>query len=323
MILIVGGAGYIGSHVNKELNKRGYETIVYDNLLYGHKEMVKWGEFVLGDIGDIKHMRLVFSKYKIDAVMHFSAFTSVGESVELPEKYYINNVVNTLNLLQVMLETGTKYFIFSSSAAVYGIPEETPIPEDHPLNPINPYGRTKLMVEKVLEDYNKAYNLNYMSLRYFNASGADPDTEIGEKHHPETHLIPLILDAAIGRREDIKIFGNDYPTPDGTCIRDYIHVTDLADAHILALEHLMKGNDSDVFNLGNGKGFSVKEVIEKVKEVTGKKFTITQSDRRTGDPPILTASAEKTKSIIGWKQKYSELDNIIDTAWKWHKKTFG
>ncbi len=322
MILVVGGAGYIGSHVNKELNKRGYETIVYDNLLYGHIESVKWGNFILGDIGDLDQLRLVFTRYNIEAVMHFSAFIQVGESVKLPEKYYINNVKNTLNLLQVMLETGTKYFIFSSTAAVYGIPKKTPITEDHPLNPINPYGKTKLTVERILEDYNNAYDFNSVSLRYFNASGADPDIEIGEKHNPETHLIPLILDAAIGRRDDIKIFGTDYTTPDGTCIRDYIHVTDLADAHIRALEHLMNGGKSDIFNLGNGMGFSVNEVIEKAKQITGKDFTVTKTERREGDPPILTASPDKAKNKLHWHTKYSELDNIIKTAWEWHKKAF-
>ncbi len=320
MILVVGGAGYIGSHINKELNKKGYKTIVYDNLSYGHREAVKQGQFILGDTGDREHLRLVFKNYKIDAVMHFAAFTSVGESVKDPSKYYTNNVANTLNLLNVMMEFGTKYFIFSSTAAVYGIPEKTPITEDHPLNPINPYGQSKLMVEKILKNYGTAYGLKSVALRYFNASGADPDNEIGEDHTPETHLIPLVLDAAIGKREDIKIFGTDYPTEDGTCIRDYIHVTDLADAHILALEYLMDGGESNMFNLGNGKGFSVREIIEKVREVTGIDFKATESQRREGDPPILMASPDKPQKILGWKQKHSDINVIIKTAWEWHKK---
>lgn len=319
MILIVGGAGYIGSHLNKEINKRGYETVIFDNLSYGHEDFVKWGNFFKGDLGNIEDIRLVFRKYSIEAVMHFAAFTYVGESVEDPQKYYMNNVKNTLNLLQVMLEEGVKHFVFSSTCATYGNPVEIPITENHPQNPINPYGRGKLIVEHVLKDYNDAYGLKYVSLRYFNAAGADVDSEIGELHDPETHLIPLILDAAAGKREDIKIFGTDYDTPDGTCIRDYIHVTDLADAHILALEHLQNGGKSDFFNLGNGNGFSVKEVIDEARKITGEKIKATEAPRRPGDPPILIGSSKKAMEILKWEPKYYDLSKIIETAWNWHQ----
>ena len=320
MILIVGGAGYIGSHLNKEINKKGIETVIFDNLSYGHRDFVKWGTFEKGDLGNIDDIRAVFKKYPIEAVMHFAAFTYVGESVEDPQKYYTNNVKNTLNLLQVMLEENVKYFVFSSTCATYGNPVEIPITENHPQNPINPYGKGKLMVETVLKDYSDAYGLKYASLRYFNAAGADPESEVGELHNPETHLIPLILDVAAGRREDIKIFGTDYDTPDGTCIRDYIHVTDLAEAHILALEYLQNGGESDFFNLGNGNGFSVKEVIETAEEVTGKDIKAVEAERRAGDPPILVGSSDKAKEKLNWKPKYDELSTIIETAWNWHKK---
>ena len=320
MILIVGGAGYIGSHLNKEINKKGIETIILDNLSYGHRDFVKRGTFEKGDLGNIDDIRAVFKKYPIEAVMHFAAFTYVGESVEDPQKYYQNNVKNTLNLLQVMLEENVKYFVFSSTCATYGNPVEIPITESHPQNPINPYGKGKLMVETVLKDYSDAYRLKYASLRYFNAAGADPEGEVGELHDPETHLIPLILDVAAGRREDIKIFGTDYDTPDGTCIRDYIHVTDLAEAHILALEYLQNGGESDFFNLGNGNGFSVKEVIETAEEITGKDIKAAEAERRAGDPPILVGSSTKAKETLNWNPKYDELSKIIETAWNWHKK---
>lgn len=320
MILIVGGAGYIGSHINKELNKQGFETVVFDSLVKGHQEAVKWGEFFQGDLGNIEDLRQVFSKYKIDAVLHFAAFIEVGESVKDPQKYYQNNVKNTLNLFQVMLENDVKKIIFSSTAATFGNPQYTPIDELHPQVPINPYGQAKLMVEKILADYDIAYGLKYVALRYFNACGADPDNEIGENHTPESHLIPLILDAAIGKREDIKIFGTDYPTPDGTCVRDYIHVTDLAQAHILALQYLLDGNDSNSFNLGNGKGFSVKEVIDATKKVTGVDFKVTEVERRAGDPPELVADSTKAKQVLKWQPQYADLETIISTAWAWHQK---
>ena len=258
MILIAGGAGYIGSHANKILNKQGYETVVYDNLSRGHREFAKWGHFVLGDLADKDQLRLCFKTYPIEAVMHYCAFCYVGESVDYPAEYYRNNVVNTLNLLDVMVEYGLKYFIFSSTCATYGNPLKIPMTEDHPQQPINPYGKSKLMVEQILKDYDAAYGIRHVCLRYFNAAGADPEGEIGEWHEPEPHLIPLALQVAAGQREHLQIYGTDYETPDGTCIRDYIHINDLAAAHLLALEYLQKGAPSDAFNLGNGTGFSVK-----------------------------------------------------------------
>ncbi len=323
MILIVGGAGYIGAHINKQLDINGYKTIVFDNLSFGHEDFVKWGTFERGDLGNISEIRRIFKKYPITAVMHFAAFTYVGQSVEDPQKYYRNNVCNTLNLLQVMLEFDVKKLIFSSTCATYGDPVEIPITEQHPQNPISPYGRGKLMVENILSDYSRAYNLRYISLRYFNAAGADPDSEIGELHDPETHLIPLILDVASGKRESIKIFGTDYNTHDGTCIRDYIHVTDLADAHLKALQYLENGGKSDYFNLGNGNGFSVKEVIEKAREITGKKILTEEDKRRPGDPPVLVGSSDKIRKILKWEPKYSDLSLIIKSAWKWHEKKRG
>lgn len=320
MILIVGGAGYIGAHVNKALNRQGHETVVFDNLSFGHSDFVKWGAFSLGDLNNIEDIRAVFNKYPIEAVMHFAAFTYVGESVEDPQKYYLNNLANTLNLLRVMLEEDIKYLVFSSTCATYGNPEEIPITENHPQRPINPYGKGKYMVEQILEDYSRAYDFQYVSLRYFNAAGADPEADVGELHEPETHLIPLILDAASGKRKDIKIFGNDYPTDDGTCIRDYIHVNDLADAHIKALEYLQGGGSSDVFNLGNSQGFSVKEVIKTASEVTGKEIKVDEVDRRPGDPPVLVGSSDKAREILNWHPKYPNLSSIVETAWKWYQK---
>ncbi|MGE5893483.1 MAG: UDP-glucose 4-epimerase GalE [bacterium] len=318
MILIVGGAGYIGSHINKLLHQRGHETVVFDNLVYGHRSFAKWGEFVLGDLADREQIRLCFRRYPIEAVMHFSSFAYVGESVADPAKYYLNNVANTLNLLEAIRESNVKMFIFSSSCAVYGVPREVPIPEVHPRQPVNPYGRTKAMVEDILIDYDLAYGIKHINLRYFNAAGADPEGELGELHDPETHLIPLAIFAALGRREDIKMFGTDYPTEDGTCIRDYIHVSDLADAHILALEHLKKTLTSDSFNLGNGNGHSVREVVDTVKRVSGKDFRVTEARRREGDPPVLVGSSEKARDVLGWVPRYQDLRSIVETAWKWH-----
>lgn len=320
MILIVGGAGYIGSHVNKSLNSYGYDTVVFDNLSYGHRDFVKWGVLEEGDLADKSDIRRVFREYPIDSVMQFAAYTYVGESVEDPQKYYLNNLRNTLNLLEVMLEEDVKKFVFSSTCATYGNPVEIPITEDHPQNPINPYGKGKLMVEQVLSDYSKAYDLNYASLRYFNAAGADPEVDIGELHDPETHLIPLVLDVASGKMDNIKIFGTDYSTPDGTCIRDYIHVLDLADAHIRALNYLEDTGNSDVFNLGNGHGFSVREVIKTVEEITGKEINAIESGRRQGDPPVLVGSSQKACELLGWKPQYHDLSLIIETAWHWHQK---
>ena len=319
-ILVTGGAGYIGSHCCKELSKKGFNPITIDNLVYGHKNFAKWGEFFQGDVGNRAHLKECFGRHKIDAVMHFAAYAYVGESVEDPLKYYENNLRNTIELLHAVLEHDVKYFVFSSTCATYGNPEKTPLNEDHPLNPINPYGKTKRMIEEILEDYQAAYGLNYISLRYFNAAGADPDAEVGEDHDPETHLIPLVLDVAAGKRKTIKVFGTDYATPDGTCIRDYIHVTDLAQAHILALQHLMDGADSNAYNLGNGQGFSVLEVIEHARKITAKDIAVENSDRRPGDPPVLIASNEKAVKELGWKPEYADLDDIIGTAWRWHKK---
>ncbi len=320
MILITGGAGYIGSHVNKELSRAGYETLTLDNLERGHRELVKWGKLEVCDLSDEERLRKILESYPIDAVMHFAAYAYVGESVENPEIYYENNVRNTLNLLKVMRKQGIEYIVFSSTCATYGIPTEIPIKESHPQNPVNPYGRSKLAVEHMLEDYSKAYGLRYVSLRYFNAAGADPDTEIGEWHEPETHLIPIVLETALGERSHVEIYGTDYPTPDGTCIRDFIHVSDLATAHLLALEYLKSGGDSDVFNLGNGAGFSVREVIERAGEITGKNINVVEGNRRPGDPPVLVGSAQKAKKVLGWEPRYGSLDVIIETAWEWHKK---
>jgi len=319
-ILICGGAGYIGSHINKELSKEGYETVVFDNLVYGHREAVKWGSFIEGDLKNPEEIEAVFKKYSINAVFHFAAYAYVGESVSEPEKYYYNNVVNTLNLLNVMKKYGCGRIIFSSTCATYGEPERVPITEDMPQKPINPYGATKLMVERIFKDYSSAYGLKFAVLRYFNAAGADPEGEIGESHNPETHIIPLVLDAAAGKREDIKVFGTDYDTKDGSCVRDYIHVTDLASAHLLSLHHLEKGGESGFFNLGNALGTSVLEVIDSVKRVTGKDFRVTYAGRRAGDPAVLIGSSEKAQRILGWKPVYGNIDTIVSHAWNWHQK---
>ena len=300
MIFIAGGAGYVGSHTNKRLNMQGYQTVVFDNLVYGHRDFVRWGEFVLGDLANKDQIRQCFLKYPIDAVMHFSSFAYVGESVSQPARYYENNVVNTFNLLEVMREFQVNNFIFSSTCATYGIPHEIPITEEHPQIPINPYGKTKLIVEEILKDYDAAYGMKHINLRYFNAAGADPDGEIGERHDPETHLIPLAIFAALGIRDEISIFGTNYPTRDGTCIRDYIHVADLANAHIIAFEFLKKTNRSDSFNLGNNKGHTVREILSVVKKITGTDFAITETERRDGDPPSLIASNRKALKMLGW-----------------------
>lgn len=318
-ILVVGGAGYIGSHCVKELNRNGYATVTFDNLVYGHRDAVRWGEFEEGDMSDAERLREVFRKHKISGVMHFAAYAYVGESVQDPEKYYFNNVLATLNLLQVMREFGVKNFIFSSTCATYGVPSQIPIPENHPQAPINPYGQTKLMVEKILGDYERAYGLKSMIFRYFNAAGADPDGEIGERHNPETHLIPLVLGALLGKNE-LKVFGDDYPTTDGTCIRDYIHVVDLARAHILGLGRLLQGGESAVYNLGNGNGYSNKDVIETAERISGRKVPYTMAPRRPGDPPQLVGTAQRAVSELGWKPEFATLDQIMETAWNWHRK---
>lgn len=317
-ILICGGAGYIGSHVNKQLYKEGYETIVFDNLAHGHREAVKWGHFEQGDLKNISDIEHVFQNYKIDTVFHFAAFAYVGESVQEPEKYYYNNVVNTLNLLKVMMKYGCHRIIFSSTCATYGEPERLPITENMPQRPINPYGATKLMVERIFRDYT-VYGLKFVVLRYFNAAGADPEGEIGESHDPETHIIPLMLDVVKGKRIEFKVFGTDYDTADGSCIRDYIHVFDLAIAHLLALHYLEAGGKSDFFNLGNEKGTSVLEVIQAVKRVTRKEFKVRYAERRSGDPARLVGSSRKAKRILGWNPVYGDIDKIVEHAWKWHE----
>ncbi|MDR2574700.1 MAG: UDP-glucose 4-epimerase GalE [Desulfovibrio sp.] len=322
-IFIAGGAGYIGSHLNLAAHERGYGTVVYDNLVYGHKSAVQWGDFVLGDLEDIKQLRLVFRHFRPDAVMHFAAYACVGESVAEPEKYYLNNVAATLNLLRVMREAGCRDFIFSSTCATYGIPRQTPITEDHPQVPVNPYGRSKLMVENMLADYAAAYGMRHVNLRYFNAAGADRRSRIGEDHQPETHLIPLVLDAAAGKKPGVSVFGTDYDTPDGTCVRDYIHVEDLAQAHLLALEYLFDGGESISLNLGNGQGYSVKEVIDCARAVTGREIRVTEGPRRAGDPPALVGGTELAARVLGWRPALPRLEDIIGTAWAWHKKRFG
>lgn len=318
-ILVCGGAGYIGSHINKALHQEGYETVVFDSLIYGHREAVKWGTFVKGDLANPDDLEAVFRNHDIDAVFHFAAFTYVGESVEDPEKYYYNNVGNTLNLLKVMRKYGCNKIVFSSTCATYGEPEKLPLTEDMPQHPINPYGATKLMVERIFKDYHAAYGLEFVVLRYFNAAGAGPDGEIGESHNPETHLIPLVLDAASGKRADIKVFGTDYDTPDGSCIRDYVHVTDLASAHLLALHHLEAERGSDFFNLGNARGTSVLEVVEAARRVTGRDFKVTLTERRPGDPPKLVGSSEKAMRVLGWRPRFADIDTIVAHAWNWHQ----
>jgi UDP-glucose 4-epimerase len=319
-ILVVGGAGYIGSHMVKDLLGTGYGVITLDDLSTGHRELVTGGEFIEGGLGDRVLLDNLFSSHTISAVMHFAAFSLVGESVENPLKYYRNNMAATAELLDSMIRHDVKRFIFSSTAAVYGEPVDIPITEEHPCNPTNPYGASKIAVERMLKDCDSAYGLKYISLRYFNASGADESGNIGERHHNETHLIPLILEVATGRRENIKIFGTHYPTPDGTCIRDYIHVSDLTRAHLLALEILMSGGDSAVYNLGNNRGYSVREVIELARKVTGKPIPAIEADKRPGDPAVLIASSDKIKEALGWKPQYEDLETIIKTAWVWHRK---
>lgn len=318
MILVTGGAGYIGSHINKMLAQKGYETVVFDNLVYGHPEAVGWGTLEIGDLSDPERLNEIFEKYEIEAVFHFAAYAYVGESVSEPSKYYNNNVANTIHLLDVMRKHQVKYLVFSSTCATYGIPERMPITENMEQKPINPYGASKLMIERILADYHKAYGLNYCCLRYFNAAGADPEGEIGESHDPETHLIPLILAAATGERNSIKVFGTDYPTKDGSCIRDYIHVTDLADAHLRAMDYLKKGGESTCMNLGNCIGNSVLEVIEAAKEITGRDMPVVLDERRAGDPPILVGSAKKAEELLGWKPKYGDIKVILEHAWKWY-----
>ena len=318
-ILVVGGAGYIGSHMVKMLSRLGCQVTTLDDLSSGHRDAVLAGDFVQGSCGDRALLDAVLSR-GFDGVMHFASFIQVGESVQHPDKYYQNNVVNTITLLDAMRTHGVNRFIFSSTAATMGEPQYIPIDERHPQQPINPYGRTKLMVEQLLTDYDTAYGFKSVCLRYFNAAGADPEGELGERHDPETHLIPLILQAASGRRSHISVFGRDYDTPDGTCIRDYIHIEDLCSAHWLALQSLMQGGSSQAYNLGNGTGFSVQAVIDAAERVTGRPIPVVEAPRRAGDPARLVADSRLAREKLGWQPQYADLDTIIEHAWQWEQR---
>lgn len=321
-ILVCGGAGYIGSHMAAYLIENNKDVIILDNLEKGHKEAVdkENSKFYFGDLRDKEILKKVFSENNIDSVIDFAAYSLVSESIKNPLKYFENNIISVINLLEAMKNYDVKYIVFSSTAATYGEPENTPIVETDKTSPVNPYGESKLAVEKILKWADRAYGIKYTALRYFNAAGAHESGRIGEDHNPESHLIPIILETASGKREKIKIFGDDYDTPDGSCIRDYVHVTDLASAHLLALERLKRGGESSEYNLGNGKGFSVKEVIEMARKVTGKNIKAEIAKRRPGDPAILIASSEKAKKELGWKPQYDSLNSIINTAWNWHEK---
>jgi UDP-glucose 4-epimerase len=322
-VLVCGGAGYIGSHTVKALLKEGHEVIIFDNFSSGREELLIGGEVVRADLDDKGPIRKIFRTRDIGAVLHFASLIQVGESYLDPQRYYTHNLSTSLNLFEAMLEAGVQTIIFSSSAAVYGIPQETPITESHPLSPINPYGHTKLFIERILQDYEKAYGLKFISLRYFNAAGADLDGELGEMHDPETHLIPNILLFLLGKKKTFELYGTDFPTPDGTAIRDYIHVTDLAEAHVLALRRLLRTPESEAINLGVNRGYSVLEVINKAEEITGRKIRFEAKPQRLGDVPILLASKEKAEKKLGWRPRYSELETIIGTAWNWHRKAPG
>lgn len=320
-VLVVGGAGYIGSHMVKRLAQDNCEVTTLDNLSSGHREAVLHGDFIHADLADKRLLNQLFQARQFDAVMHFASFIQVGESVQKPAMYYDNNVTNTLNLLDAMNTAGIMHFIFSSTAATFGEPLYCPIDEKHPQVPINPYGRSKLFIEQILEDYDRAYQLKSVCLRYFNAAGADPDGQLGERHDPETHLIPLVLQAASGRRSSISVFGRDYDTPDGTCIRDYIHITDLCEAHWLALQSLRSGAGSQRYNLGNGFGFSVQEVIDSALRITGRSIQVIDAARRAGDPARLVADARLACQQLGWKPQYPELDAMLRHAWHWEQHT--
>jgi len=317
-VLVTGGAGYIGSVAVEDLNNRGETVVVLDNLVYGHREAVAAGvPFYEGSIGDKELVRRIVNEHKIDACMHYSAYAYVGESVEQPAKYYENNFVETLHLLDALRDSGVNRFIFSSTCATYGVPKYVPIDEQHPQWPINPYGWSKLMVERALNSYDAAYGLRYVALRYFNAAGASE--RCGEDHDPETHLIPLVIKAAMGKIAKVSIFGNDYDTPDGTAVRDYIHISDISSAHLAALDHLRAGKESQFINLGNGNGYSVKQVINTAKKVTGRDIPVENAPRRAGDPPQLVGDSSKAREILGWRPQFPELEAIIESAWTWHK----
>ncbi len=319
-VLVTGGAGYIGSHTVKLLRRAGHQPVIFDNFSTGNRELAQAAEVIEADLADGQALGAAFRQHRFEAVLHFASLIQVGESYADPQKYYRHNLVNSLNLLEAMLAAGVKKLIFSSSAAVYGLPRRIPVTEDHPLEPANPYGQTKLFLEKILQEFDRAYGLRSISLRYFNAAGADPEGELGEMHEPETHLIPNILNFLLGRRDKLEIYGTDFETPDGTAVRDYIHVTDLAQAHLLALELLASEGRSDAINLGTNRAYSVREVIKKTEEVTGRKVTFLSRPRRQGDIPVLRASKDKAEAVLGWKLHHSELETILRTAWAWHRK---
>jgi UDP-glucose-4-epimerase GalE len=321
-ILVAGGAGYIGSHTVKELLREGFEVVIFDNFSTGKRALVPNGEIIEGDLINTTDLEKAFCLHDFQGVLHFASLIQVGESYLDPQKYFRQNVITSLNLLQAMLRANVKNFIFSSSAAVYGIPDQIPIPESHTCNPSNPYGLTKFFVEKILREYERAYGLKFVSLRYFNAAGADPECQLGEMHEPETHLIPNIFLYLLGKKKEFDLYGRNFSTPDGTAIRDYIHVTDLAQAHVLALKKLPALSQSEHLNLGTNKGYSVLDVIKKVESVTGQKVSLTVKPRRKGDVAILLASKEKAEQLLGWELKHSDLDTIIRSAWAWHRKIY-
>jgi UDP-arabinose 4-epimerase len=318
-VLVTGGAGYIGSHTCKALAQAGYLPVTYDNLVYGHRWAVKWGPFVRGDLADQQRLAQALSDYHVGAVIHFAAYAYVGESIRDPAKYFRNNVANTLSLLEAMHATEVRHMVFSSTCATYGVPLQVPINEDHPQIPVNPYGESKLFVEKALHWHGVAHGLRSVALRYFNAAGADPDTEIGEDHTPETHLIPLVIQTALGQRPHVDIYGTDYPTPDGTAVRDYIHVSDLAGAHVKALDYLLAENNSTALNLGTGRGYSVQEVISAVSAHAGRPVPARRSARRAGDPPALVADPARARQVLEWVPHHSTMEQIVATAWRWHE----
>jgi UDP-glucose-4-epimerase GalE len=322
-ILIAGGAGYVGSHCVKALAAAGHDCVVFDSLLFGHREFVRWGRLIEGDIRDGAALDAALAAQRFDAVMHFAALAYVGESVTAPGRYYDVNVNGTRVLLDAMVRAGVKTIVFSSSCAIYGEPDRTPIVESMPPHPINPYGFTKLACERMMDDFGRAYGLMSARLRYFNAAGAEPTAEIGEHHDPETHLIPLVLDAALRKRPTIQVFGTDYPTADGTAVRDYVHVSDLARAHVLALHHLLNGGQTIAVNLGSGRGASVNEVIEMARRVTGRDVPVRKAPRRPGDPAVLVADAAMARMVLGWSTERSDLRSIVADAWRWHAQRFG